>query len=181
MARLVSYDFNAKDVPWDDRLIYHWTTTLQFTSLDKSAKTFRTNQRNMVTYSIEMAFLFPIYYAQNPIGNTSEPCEHIFGELRWDEREFTMYRLLRLVKTIFGRQELCTKATWKDPYHRQLHAPIWGGHHPRLSTVRHDWMNNPQVDLAGGQSIPTSLLRTLIDRANFPGKGIRTFLSKYFL
>ena len=82
MARLVSYDFNAKDVPWDDRLIYHWTTTLQFTSLDKSAKTFRTNQRNMVTYSIEMAFLFPIYYAQNPIGNTSEPCEHIFGELR---------------------------------------------------------------------------------------------------
>ena len=45
-----------------------------------------------------MAFLFPIYYAQNPIGTTSEPCEHTFGELRRDEREFTMYRLLQLVE-----------------------------------------------------------------------------------
>ena len=49
MERLRAYAVNAKDVPWDDCLIYHWTTTLRFTSFDKSAKIFRTNQRNMVT------------------------------------------------------------------------------------------------------------------------------------
>ena len=40
MARICSYDINAKDVPWDERLIFHWTNTLWFTIFDKSSKPF---------------------------------------------------------------------------------------------------------------------------------------------
>ena len=43
MARLCAYAVNAKDVPWDERLIYHWKTTLWLKSFDNSAKNFCTN------------------------------------------------------------------------------------------------------------------------------------------
>ena len=86
MTRLRAYAVNMKDVPWGDHLIYHWTNSLWFTSFDKSAKTFCTNQSNLVIDSIVVAFLFPISYVQNPRGTTTEPCEHTFVGLRRDER-----------------------------------------------------------------------------------------------
>ena len=82
MAILRTYAFNAKDVPWDERLIYHWTTTMWFTSFYKSDKTFCTNQRNIVTESIAMAFLFPRSGLQNPRVTTTETREHTFGGIR---------------------------------------------------------------------------------------------------
>ena len=86
MARIHAYDVNVKYLPWGEHLIYHWTTTLWFTSFYKPAKTVCTNQRNMVTESIEVAFLFPISDVQNPRGTTTDPCEHTFGGLRRYER-----------------------------------------------------------------------------------------------
>ena len=86
MARLCVHAINAKYLPWDESLINHCTTTLWFTSFDKYTKNFRKNQRNMVTESIEMAFLFPRYDVQNTRVTTTEPCEHTFVGLRRDER-----------------------------------------------------------------------------------------------
>ena len=65
MERLSAYAVNAKDVPWDERLIYYWTTTMWLTIFDKSAKTFFSNQINMVTESIVMTFLFIRSYVKN--------------------------------------------------------------------------------------------------------------------
>ena len=86
MARIRDYAINAKYVSCDERLIYHWTTTLWFTSFDKSDKTFCTNHRNMVTESIAMDFLFPRYDVKNLRVTTTEPFENTFGGLRRDER-----------------------------------------------------------------------------------------------
>ena len=91
MERLRAYAVNAKDVPWDERLIYHCTTTMWFTIFDKSSKTFRTNKKNMVTESVVMEFLFPRYDVQNPRGTTTDTCEHTFCGQRRDARYFKMY------------------------------------------------------------------------------------------
>ena len=87
MARICAYAFNVKDLPWYERFIYHCKTTLWFTSFDKSAKTFLTNQISIVIESIAMAFLFPISDVQNPRGTTTDPCEHTFGGLSRYERD----------------------------------------------------------------------------------------------
>ena len=86
IERLPAYAVNSKDVPLDEILIYHLTTALWFTSFDNSAKTCCTNQRNMVTESIAMEFLFPRSDVQNPRVTTTEPCEHSFCGLCIDER-----------------------------------------------------------------------------------------------
>ena len=86
ISRLCAYTANTKDIPWDERLIYHRTTTLCFTRFDNYYKTFCTNQRNMVTESIAIAFLFPRSDVQNPRGNTTEPREHTFGGIYRDEK-----------------------------------------------------------------------------------------------
>ena len=65
MARLSTYAVKAKDVPWDERLIYYWTTTMWLTIFDKSAKNVFSNQINMVTESIVMTFLFIRYYVKS--------------------------------------------------------------------------------------------------------------------
>ena len=82
---LLAYSVNKKYVPWDECLVYHWTSTLWFNVFDKSDKTFCTNQSNMVTDSIAMDFLFPRYDVQNTRGTTTETREHTFGGLHIDD------------------------------------------------------------------------------------------------
>ena len=118
MASLCAYYINTKYVPWDESLIYHWTTTLWFIRFDKYAKTIRKKQRSTVTDSIAMDFLFPRYDVQNPRGATTDPCEHTFGGILRVEREFKTYCLIQLVENYIGRKEICTRATLKSSDHR---------------------------------------------------------------
>ena len=109
-----------KDVLWDERLIYHWTTTLWFNFFDKSAKEFCTNQRNMATESIVINFLFPRSDVQNPRGTKTEPREHIFGGLRRDEREFTMYSLIQLVEKLHWKTRAMYESNLKCSRSRKI-------------------------------------------------------------
>ena len=54
----------------------------------------------MVTDSIAMEFFFPISDVKNTRVTTTGPCEHTFGGIQIDEREFTIYRLIQLVEKI---------------------------------------------------------------------------------
>ena len=115
-----------------------WTTTLWLTIFHKYAKIFCTNQRNVVTESIAMEFLFPRYDVQNKRGTTTEPCEHTFGGLHRYEREFTMYHLLQLVEKLHQKTRDMYESNLKGSRLRTI-AKGYQGTHDKIFEATTKW------------------------------------------
>lgn len=86
MMRIRSHAVNGKNVPSQHRALFLWSAMIWITTLDGICQT---TKRNLVAETISLMFIVMRGDITKPCYCTSEPGEHVFGDVRMNVREFS--------------------------------------------------------------------------------------------
>ena len=104
--RVHDHAVNGREVPARHRAVYIWCSMVFLTSIKGASVV---TKRNIATEAIAFVFIVLCSDMPNPRHATSEPAEHMFGNLRQQIREFTILECSQLIEKLLRRLRLMFK------------------------------------------------------------------------
>ena len=108
--RIHLYAVNGKSVPARHRAVYLWCSMLWITSINGASII---TKRNMVSETLAFVFLALRSDVSKLRKNSSEPAEHMFGQCRTMNREFTVLEFAQLAEKLTRRLRLMYKSKFR--------------------------------------------------------------------